>query len=145
MISQKSASVLKLTNCVYDIGRNIPFYFGDEESCLDLEFTSDNYLSVELGGYSPPAPPPTQQYFIARPRHLFAFFCVLFYLNRGNTMKIHNKLRRLLHKKTQSNTVRILPNPVRETNLFDVLYQAQTNNLASSSSMVASMWQYTKL
>jgi hypothetical protein len=51
-ISQRSASLIPITHVVLDIGRNIPFFYGEEATSLELEFQSDNYLSIEIGGYT---------------------------------------------------------------------------------------------
>jgi hypothetical protein len=48
LINQRSASIVELTHVVYHIGRNIPFYYGDEQSCLALEWQSDNYIAIPI-------------------------------------------------------------------------------------------------
>lgn len=49
MISQKSASILNLTHVVYDIARNCVFFYGNMIDCLELCFTSDNYMTMPIG------------------------------------------------------------------------------------------------
>jgi hypothetical protein len=44
----KTCLVYELTMCVYDIAKNCMFYYGDEKSCLELEFTNDRYMALPI-------------------------------------------------------------------------------------------------
>ena len=60
-------------------------------------------------------------------------------------MKKHNKERHVKHIRLQSALERkqIIVN--KESNLFDKIYCAYTDKMKQSKSLVASMWQFTKL
>ena len=47
-IPAQTASKQVVSHIVYDIGRNVPFYVGDEASCLELEFANDRYVCFSL-------------------------------------------------------------------------------------------------
>ena len=44
----RTASLLVISHAVYDIVRNECIYWGDIDSCQELEFTSDRFLAISL-------------------------------------------------------------------------------------------------
>lgn len=47
-ISASSASVITITMAVYNFMRNECIYYGDEQSCRELEFTNDCLIAIPL-------------------------------------------------------------------------------------------------
>jgi hypothetical protein len=47
-ISAKSASAIVITMAVYNFMRNECIYYGDEQSCRELEFTNDSLIAIPL-------------------------------------------------------------------------------------------------
>lgn len=48
VIPQKTAANFVMTNAVYNIALNTCVYYGDYESCAEMEFKSNDYLMVDI-------------------------------------------------------------------------------------------------
>jgi hypothetical protein len=47
-ISARSAGIITITMAVYNFVKNECIYYGDMQSCLDLEFSSSDLIAIPL-------------------------------------------------------------------------------------------------